>query len=284
MAFAILYGFFCGCFLSLVSAVAAKVYGVERLAGLSGLLLLFNAPGESRPSCAPAPRPSLGRRSRLADRCLRIRIPIHRLRRGCARGRRDPRRDGQQLAGRRGVLGLCPGAWGALPRVWCVASTFARRSEPSYIGVSDSRVSCVSTLQAGAAALSRILKLEERRRHFRRTFRTLGLDLHVEHAASVPYFAIQVMRAVPSRPSSILTPPWHPRMPTPSMESNLHAIDSSLHYAPLRTMHGTTDRACMHVYSVVRRADWAQRFRYHPSRRSDTLSSDTFHFPSRDIS
>ena len=47
MVFAILYGFFCGCFLSLVSAVAAKVYGVERLAGLSGLLLLFNAPGKS---------------------------------------------------------------------------------------------------------------------------------------------------------------------------------------------------------------------------------------------
>ncbi|PIL25814.1 MFS general substrate transporter [Ganoderma sinense ZZ0214-1] len=45
MVFAILYGFFCGCFLSLMSAVAAKVYGVERLAGLSGLLLLFNAPG-----------------------------------------------------------------------------------------------------------------------------------------------------------------------------------------------------------------------------------------------
>lgn len=47
MVFAILYGFFCGCFLSLVSAVAAKVYGADRLAGLSGLLLLFNAPGTS---------------------------------------------------------------------------------------------------------------------------------------------------------------------------------------------------------------------------------------------
>ncbi|KAI0742937.1 major facilitator superfamily domain-containing protein [Daedaleopsis nitida] len=45
MVFAILYGFFCGCFLSLVSAVAAKLYGAEKLAGLSGLLLLFNAPG-----------------------------------------------------------------------------------------------------------------------------------------------------------------------------------------------------------------------------------------------
>ena len=46
MVFATLYGFFCGCFLSLISAVAAQVYGADRLAGLSGLLLLFNAPGE----------------------------------------------------------------------------------------------------------------------------------------------------------------------------------------------------------------------------------------------
>ena len=45
MVFAVLYGFFCGCFLSLMSPVASKVYGAERLAGLSGLLLLFNAPG-----------------------------------------------------------------------------------------------------------------------------------------------------------------------------------------------------------------------------------------------
>ena len=45
LAFAILYGFFCGCFLSLVAAVAAALYGASRLAGLSGLLLLFNAPG-----------------------------------------------------------------------------------------------------------------------------------------------------------------------------------------------------------------------------------------------
>ena len=55
MVFAILYGFFCGCFLSLVSAVAAKVYGAERLAGLSGLLLLFNAPGKcSVPGSLPS--------------------------------------------------------------------------------------------------------------------------------------------------------------------------------------------------------------------------------------
>ncbi|TBU31018.1 MFS general substrate transporter [Dichomitus squalens] len=45
IVFSVLYGFFCGCFLSLVSAVAAKIYGADRLAGLSGLLLLFNAPG-----------------------------------------------------------------------------------------------------------------------------------------------------------------------------------------------------------------------------------------------
>ncbi|KAI0830331.1 MFS general substrate transporter [Trametes gibbosa] len=45
MVFAILYGFFCGCFLSLVAAVVARIYGAEKLAGLSGLLLLFNTPG-----------------------------------------------------------------------------------------------------------------------------------------------------------------------------------------------------------------------------------------------
>ncbi|KAI0772349.1 major facilitator superfamily domain-containing protein [Trametes elegans] len=45
MVFATLYGLVCGCFLSLMSAVLARVYGADRLAGLSGLLLLFNAPG-----------------------------------------------------------------------------------------------------------------------------------------------------------------------------------------------------------------------------------------------
>ncbi|KAH9851285.1 MFS general substrate transporter [Lenzites betulinus] len=47
MVFAILYGFFCGCFLSLVAAVVARIYsdGTAQLAGLSGLLLLFNTPG-----------------------------------------------------------------------------------------------------------------------------------------------------------------------------------------------------------------------------------------------
>ncbi|KAI0354207.1 MFS general substrate transporter [Trametes cingulata] len=45
ITFAILYGFFCGCFISLVAAVVARIYGADRLAGLSGLLLLFNTPG-----------------------------------------------------------------------------------------------------------------------------------------------------------------------------------------------------------------------------------------------
>ncbi|KAI0673187.1 MFS general substrate transporter [Trametes maxima] len=45
MVFAILYGFFSGCFLSLCSAVVARIYGTDRLAGLSGLLMLFNTPG-----------------------------------------------------------------------------------------------------------------------------------------------------------------------------------------------------------------------------------------------
>ncbi|CDO68764.1 hypothetical protein BN946_scf184989.g30 [Trametes cinnabarina] len=47
MAFAIMYGFVCGCFLSLAPAVAAQLWGSGRLAGLSGLLLLFNLPGNS---------------------------------------------------------------------------------------------------------------------------------------------------------------------------------------------------------------------------------------------
>ncbi|KAI0744531.1 MFS general substrate transporter [Earliella scabrosa] len=47
MAFGILYGFVCGCFLSLSPAVSAQLYGSGRLAGLSGLMLLFNLPGNS---------------------------------------------------------------------------------------------------------------------------------------------------------------------------------------------------------------------------------------------
>lgn len=46
IAFAILYGFNCGCFISLTPAVAARVYGPTRLAGLSGMLFVFNLPGE----------------------------------------------------------------------------------------------------------------------------------------------------------------------------------------------------------------------------------------------
>ncbi|KAL7278707.1 hypothetical protein ACG7TL_007709 [Trametes sanguinea] len=48
MAFAIMYGFVCGCFLSLSPAVAAQLWGSGRLAGLSGLMLLFNLPENRR--------------------------------------------------------------------------------------------------------------------------------------------------------------------------------------------------------------------------------------------
>ncbi|PCH43185.1 MFS general substrate transporter [Wolfiporia cocos MD-104 SS10] len=47
IAFGIIYGFFCGCFISLSPAVAAQLYGADRLAGLSGLLLMFNLPGNA---------------------------------------------------------------------------------------------------------------------------------------------------------------------------------------------------------------------------------------------
>ncbi|KAI8990391.1 major facilitator superfamily domain-containing protein [Trametes punicea] len=47
MAFGIMYGFVCGCFLSLAPAVAAQLWGAGRLAGLSGLMLLFNLPGNA---------------------------------------------------------------------------------------------------------------------------------------------------------------------------------------------------------------------------------------------
>ncbi|KAI0742918.1 major facilitator superfamily domain-containing protein [Daedaleopsis nitida] len=47
MTFGIMYGFVCGCFLSLSPAVSAQLYGSGRLAGLSGLMLLFNLPGNS---------------------------------------------------------------------------------------------------------------------------------------------------------------------------------------------------------------------------------------------
>ncbi|KAH8092196.1 major facilitator superfamily domain-containing protein [Cristinia sonorae] len=45
MGFAVLYGFNCGCFISLTPAVAARIYGPSRLAGLSGMLFMFNMPG-----------------------------------------------------------------------------------------------------------------------------------------------------------------------------------------------------------------------------------------------
>ncbi|KAI0077024.1 MFS general substrate transporter [Panus rudis PR-1116 ss-1] len=45
IGFAIYYGFFCGCTISLSPAVGARIWGSDRLAGLSGLLLMFNIPG-----------------------------------------------------------------------------------------------------------------------------------------------------------------------------------------------------------------------------------------------
>lgn len=45
IAFAIICGAFGGCFVSLTGPVAAHVFGAEKLAGLSGLLTLFNTPG-----------------------------------------------------------------------------------------------------------------------------------------------------------------------------------------------------------------------------------------------
>ncbi|GBE86939.1 Aspyridones efflux protein [Sparassis crispa] len=47
MSFAVLYGFFCGSFISLSPAVGAQLYGSGRLAGLSGLLIFFNLPGNA---------------------------------------------------------------------------------------------------------------------------------------------------------------------------------------------------------------------------------------------
>ncbi|OCH92529.1 MFS general substrate transporter [Obba rivulosa] len=47
IAFAIIYGVFCGCFLSLSPVVGAQLYGAECLAGLSGLIMLFSLPGNA---------------------------------------------------------------------------------------------------------------------------------------------------------------------------------------------------------------------------------------------
>ena len=49
MTFSVLYGFWGGCFVSLLSPVAAHLFGHEQLANLSGLLTLFNLPGERLP-------------------------------------------------------------------------------------------------------------------------------------------------------------------------------------------------------------------------------------------
>lgn len=47
IAFGIIYGFFCGCFISLSPAVAAQFWGADRLGGLSGLMIFFNLPGNA---------------------------------------------------------------------------------------------------------------------------------------------------------------------------------------------------------------------------------------------
>ena len=67
MAFGIMYGLVCGCFISLSPAVAAQLYGSGRLAGLSGLLLLFNLPGGSSLAAFCANRVQTGRRALLGN-------------------------------------------------------------------------------------------------------------------------------------------------------------------------------------------------------------------------
>jgi len=46
IVFAVLQGAFGGCFISLVAPVSAQLFGTEKLATLSGLLILFNSPGK----------------------------------------------------------------------------------------------------------------------------------------------------------------------------------------------------------------------------------------------
>jgi len=45
--FAVIQGAFGGCFVSLIAPVSAQLFGIEKLATLSGLLILFNGPGKS---------------------------------------------------------------------------------------------------------------------------------------------------------------------------------------------------------------------------------------------
>jgi MFS family permease len=52
VTFVIIYGFFGGCFISLLTPVAARMFGTAKLATLSGLLILFNAPGKLLRTCA----------------------------------------------------------------------------------------------------------------------------------------------------------------------------------------------------------------------------------------
>jgi MFS family permease len=46
VAFCVIYGFFGGCFISLLAPVAGRNFGLAKLATLCGLLSLFNAPGK----------------------------------------------------------------------------------------------------------------------------------------------------------------------------------------------------------------------------------------------
>ena len=48
MVFSIVYGFWGGVVISLMSPVGGILFGTEKLANLTGLLVLSNLPGESR--------------------------------------------------------------------------------------------------------------------------------------------------------------------------------------------------------------------------------------------
>jgi len=60
--FAVAQGAFGGCFISLVAPVSAQLYGTDKLATLSGLLILFNGPGtfEFHGSTWPMSYPNYG--------------------------------------------------------------------------------------------------------------------------------------------------------------------------------------------------------------------------------
>ena len=109
VVFGIMYGFVCGCFLSLSPAVASQLYGSSRLAGLSGLLLMFNLPGmywETSISISV-------RGSFMTD-------PWHRQQCRCAYWRRDPLGNGGQLACGLALLGQSANRWSHCVTIWYV--------------------------------------------------------------------------------------------------------------------------------------------------------------------